>query len=202
VVRPTAAPTGHRHPVASATGALVCSVAATVASAQDSGVGARVRSSSPFIRELVTRAEHESPTFRGLVATIEESNGIVYIENGRCRHGVHACLLLSVISTGGFRFLRIVVNADGQERSINDFTGTLGHELRHAIEVLSEPRVSSGEGMFSLYLTLSGRSGGEAFETTDAIEAGHQVARELSHAPLHLSALTSEGAGFQTPHQP
>lgn len=174
-------PAARRRPVGGAASLLVCSVAVT-ASAPNPGGLPHVRSSSPLIRALVVHGINESPTFRQLTETIERSNGIVYVENGRCRHGVNSCLVFSLTPAGGFRFLRIVVKADDTTRSTDDLIASLGHEFRHAIEVLSEPHVNSAGEMFCLYLHLSALHDGH-FETVAAIDAGNQIARELSHVP-------------------
>ena len=59
---------------------------------------------------LVDRAARGSETFQRLLATIQRSNGIVYIEPGNCGHGVRACLKMSVVANGPDRFLRILVD--------------------------------------------------------------------------------------------
>src|SRR4051812_30906206 len=70
----------------------------------------RVRSTTPAIAAALVEAGRLSPTFDILVRTIEGTDGIVYVERGRCRRGVHACLSHSVTSGGGFRLLRILVD--------------------------------------------------------------------------------------------
>jgi hypothetical protein len=60
----------------------------------------------------------------------------------------------------------------------------LGHELRHALEVLAEPSVTTGVGMFHLY-RHNGAVQGEVFETEAAIEAGHAVYNELKRRRLN-----------------
>src|SRR5258705_14012027 len=70
----------------------------------------RVRSSIPKIAALLTEASMRSSTFRGLIKSIERTDGIVYVEPGTCRHGVRACLSLSVTAGSGFRILRVLVD--------------------------------------------------------------------------------------------
>jgi len=55
---------------------------------------------------------------------------------------------------------------------------SLGHELRHALEVLAEPSVRTGYGMLSRY-KRNGAVQGETFETEAAIAAGDAVYTEL-----------------------
>ena len=47
----------------------------------------RVRSTDTSIAALIKRAATGSETFQRLLATIQRSNGIVYIEPGHCGHG-------------------------------------------------------------------------------------------------------------------
>lgn len=98
----------------------------------------RVRSSNQRIALPIAEAESRSATFRSLVRTIEKTDGIVYVERGRCGHSVPACLCLSVVSGGGYRLLRILVDGTAD---IVSLIATIGHELRHAIELLTDPAV-------------------------------------------------------------
>src|SRR5215470_15873781 len=70
----------------------------------------RVRSGTPAITVLLNEASSRSETFRELVRRIERTDGIVYVEPGVCKHGVRACLSLSITPAGGFRILRVLVN--------------------------------------------------------------------------------------------
>jgi len=135
----------------------------------------RVRSTNPAIAAAIEEAGARSETFRNLVRTIEGTDGIVYIEQGQCRRGVHACLSPSVVSGGGFRLLRIVV---GRLDDAVELMATIGHELRHAIEVLSEPSVRTTAAVFNLY-AREAPTAGQVFETAAAVKAGNAVAKEL-----------------------
>jgi hypothetical protein len=55
---------------------------------------------------------------------------------------------------------------------------SIGHELRHAVEVLSNRTIKSGRAMYSLYFEKCHRCGG-AIETHEAIRAGIAVRDEL-----------------------
>jgi hypothetical protein len=130
---------------------------------------------------LLTRGAVQSPTFRRLIAAINETDGIVYVENGHCGHGVHNCLLFSITSAGGFRYLRIFIDTnrfDHPERS-NELVASMGHELRHAFEVLTEPNVRSTIDMLSLYANQAGAQNGH-FETDAAVRTGDRVLNELA----------------------
>lgn len=141
-----------------------------------------VRSTSFAIRELIDDAMWESPTFRGLVRRIVESDGIVYVEEGVCRHGVHACLLLDVTPAAGYRILHILVDRQGvlAGRGRLDVIATIGHELSHALEVLGEPGIRTAAAMYLFYMGKS-PTANRTFETDAAIAAGFRVRRELSN---------------------
>ena len=56
----------------------------------------------------------------------------------------------------------------------------IGHELQHAIEILSNPHVRNTEDMYLFYSRIGTREKGSlAFETTAAIKAGDAVKKEL-----------------------
>jgi hypothetical protein len=55
---------------------------------------------------------------------------------------------------------------------------SIGHELQHAVEVLSNRTIKSGSAMYSLYFEKCHRCGG-AIETYAAIQAGSAVRDEL-----------------------
>jgi hypothetical protein len=136
----------------------------------------RVRSSHPYIRAMIAEASQRSATFRGLVEAIEKTDGIIYVEQGECSHRVTACLTMSIAATPGFRFLRVLVDA----RQLDwDVMASIGHELRHALEVLSESGIRSTEAIF-LYYYREGMTMGETFETSAAIRAGNTVRNEVA----------------------
>src|SRR5262245_3322239 len=92
----------------------------------------RIRTNSPVVARLVQEATEQSVTLRILVETISASDGIVYINEGDCGHGVRACLV-DVTTAGPNRILRIQLNT---RKADWDLMGSIGHELRHAVEVL------------------------------------------------------------------
>ena len=139
---------------------------------------ARVRAEDPALSTLIREAIVQSATFRRLVAEIQESDGIVYVVRGRCPHSVRACLLLWMAAAGPNRLLRVVVDS---RRTDIDTMASVGHELRHALEVLAERSVRTGPGMFNLY-RRNGAVQGVTFETEAAVAAGDAVYRELKRS--------------------
>ena len=127
-----------RRPVCACRAALMvaASLLPGTAAAQRTPAMARVRSEDPMLAQLITDAPAASATFRDLVASIDGTNGIVYIESGH------------------------------------------RHELRHAMEVLGEPGITTTEQMFFRLFGMSMGNTGR-FESTEAVAAGIRIEREL-----------------------
>ena len=142
--------------------------------------GAGVRTTSPALATLIRQATERSTTFRGLMDTIDASDGIVHVNEGKCRPGVRACLLLTMTVAGPYRVLFILVRVDTR-RADWDYMGSIGHELRHAIEVLSDPKVTSNHAMVRFFRN-EGLTRGANFETKAAIDAGWAVRDEVREA--------------------
>jgi hypothetical protein len=140
----------------------------------------RVRDNGdPSIARLIQEATERSATFRHLVDTIDATDGIVYVEQGTCGHHVRACLVLTVRAAGPNRLLRILVDI---HRSHGDLLASIGHELQHAVEVLSNPRVTDTRSTYFLFDRI-GQIGEDRFETLAAIHAGLDVLTEWRASP-------------------
>ena len=139
-----------------------------------------VRSRHAGLRELIARGVEESPAFRRMADAINASDGIVFVESGVCKYGVRACLV-KVTSAGRHRFLFVKVDTGKRDREL---IASIGHELRHAIEVLSDPGVTNYAGMYFFYKSNPDHGGfsSPAFETKAAIEAGEAVADEIGRS--------------------
>ena len=136
----------------------------------------RVRSRHQGLRAMITIASEQSSTFRRMVETINASDGIVYVEPGVCKHGVRACLV-KVTSAGGYRLLFVKVDIIRAEQKL---IAAIGHELHHAIEVLSDPAVKDYSSMLFFYMNKGELvRTSNAFETVAAIKAGDTVAGEI-----------------------
>jgi hypothetical protein len=125
---------------------------------------------------VIAQATARSATFRRLVHAIGESNGIVYVEHGRCGHSARACLL-DVTAAATNRIVRVRVEAHKIDW---DLMGSIGHELQHAVEVLGEPKITSTAAMHAFY-RQNGRFVANVFETPAAIQAGNAVRTETRH---------------------
>ena len=169
--------------------AAVMAVAAILGTAQSSAAAesgapavglpaekAHLRSSSPVINAAIQSAIEQSATFRGLVAEINASDSLVFVNEGDCRHGVRACFV-SVRSSGAYRFMFILI--DPRKRD-GELMASTGHELRHTIEVIGAPDVRTDSAKFFFYerVAMHGSSGER--ETRAAMDAGNAVRSEIT----------------------
>lgn len=156
-------------------GIVVLSLPAS-AQAERTSAAIRVRSENPVLAAALTRGGEQSLTFKRLIDDIGATDGLVYVAQGRCGQGVHACLHMSVDLAGPFRMLRVFVNS--RRAPGCELIGSIGHELQHAVEALGSPRVRSGFALASFFRQL-GPEGTLRFETPEAIAAGVAVEREI-----------------------
>ena len=136
---------------------------------------AHLRSSSPVINAAIESAIERSATFRGLVAAINASDSWVFVNEGDCGHGVRACFV-SVRSSGSYRFMFVLIDARKRD---GELIASIGHELRHTIEVIGEPTVRTDSAKFFFYerIAMHGSSGER--ETLAAMDAGNAVRSEV-----------------------
>jgi hypothetical protein len=131
------------------------------------------------IARTIAEAAELSETFRRLLEIINRSDGIVWVNRGRCRHGPPACLVVSLVVAGPNRLLRVIVDP---RRADDELIESLGHELQHAVEVLGSSARSTAE-MYNFFEYASGMYRvGDRFESREAVAAGFAVAREVSRA--------------------
>lgn len=149
---------------------------ATIGAQQTPGIP-RIRTTEPLIAAAIALGAERSTTFRRLTEAIGATDGLVYVEDGKCGDGtVRACLHMSLTVSGPNRLLHILVNprrAPGCE-----LTSSIAHELQHAWEVLTNPSVRSTPAMVS-FLERIGPTGSGRFETTEAKRVGLAVEKEV-----------------------
>ena len=139
----------------------------------------RVRAQEPALAALVQEGVDRSMTFRRLVQRIDETDGIVYIQNGSCSiSAVGGCLLLCVTETGHARYLRIHVTAQATrpEQRIT----IVGHELQHAYEILSRRSVRTTADAYALFIRIGSARSIRGFETDEAQRVEGAIADELA----------------------
>jgi hypothetical protein len=176
------AKTGRNAAVALAVaGALMGAPRASVAAGADATTNttltstSHVRSANPAIVSLMAQATERSATFRRLVQDIDASDSYVYVNEGKCGHGVRACFV-SVTASKANRFMRVVVD---MRKADWDLMGSIGHELRHTLEVIGEPSVRDNTAKYFFYEQIGTHSVTGAHETEAATDAGNTVRSEV-----------------------
>jgi hypothetical protein len=156
--------------------ALVCLSLTIDGATADQGLAIpRVRSEYPLLAAAIVQGAERSTTFRRLIEAIDATDGLVYVMEGRCGQGVRACLHMSLELSGKNRLLRILVNP---RRALGcELIASIGHELQHALEALSNPNVRTSFGLSSFFHQI-GPEGPRRFETPEAIEVGLAVEKE------------------------
>jgi hypothetical protein len=134
-----------------------------------------IRTTDPKVAGVLQSAFDRSATFRKLVAVIDASDSYVYVEAGKCRHGVRACFV-SVTASDANRYMRVIVDS---RRNDLELSGLIAHELRHTIEVIAEPSVRSNAAKYHFYERTAIHASGGTRETLAAIKAGETVWSEV-----------------------
>ena len=137
-----------------------------------------VRSQDRSVRHLLKRGFTHSVTFRNLMARIEETDLIVYIEQVPRLPGALEGRMMILPNAHGQRYVRIQLALRGAP---DDSVALLGHELQHALEVAQEPWVYDQATLVELYQRIGTGSygGSHVYDTRAAQEVGRIVRREL-----------------------
>jgi len=143
----------------------------------------RVRSSSPYLKLLITSGVERSPTFRDIVERLETSDLIVEVECGRFTSSMLAGRTALLAALPGVRYVLVEV---GCPLSSAPALATIGHELRHALEIATARWVVDDETLALFYTQIGfpNRAAKMAsygqFETSDALDAGERPSRVVS----------------------
>jgi hypothetical protein len=144
----------------------------------------RVRSTQPHTTTLLREAYDRSPSFRGLVDTLQQSNATVSVQLGACRGGRIRSCVISVTGSERARYIWIKVDPHATH---NWLLATIAHELQHAVEIVEHPHVFDAASVRRLYRTISFgkcREGlSEECETERARATERQVLEELFRTP-------------------
>jgi hypothetical protein len=140
----------------------------TLAVVAQEPTGDHVRSANPRIRAVVSAGLSRSQTFRELVAALDASDVIVYVEPKMSRNTLGGYLSHGVVATGRFRYLRISIDISGGPARV---LSLLAHELQHALEVANAPDVRDADGLERLFSRTGvafGCGGSDCYETRAA----------------------------------
>jgi hypothetical protein len=136
----------------------------------------RVRSTNPRLTKMLAMGARRSPTFAGLLAALDRSDVIVYIEPANNMPSKLDGRLLMLPTAHSYRYLRIQVRMDLPRE---DLIPLIGHELRHALEIADAPDVRDQAAMVSLYERIGKAAGPHSYDTAAARSAGKLVKMEL-----------------------
>lgn len=158
--------------------AVVVSSSAFAGAAPDAAP--RLRPQDPRIKAALREGAARSSTFRALLDRIESGDVIVYVATNRQIKSSLAGMLTWMTQAGGYRYVRASINPD---QSFDQLIATIGHELRHAIEVIDDPGVNSERTLVDLYRRIGEQNTSASpsrWETSAALQTGWTVRRELS----------------------
>ncbi len=138
----------------------------------------RVRTTDKLLLRLMEEGLRRSVTFGDLVAAVNATDVIVYIQRVDKLPPTIAGQLMIVPVPNQQRYLRIQVLA---RLSPFDTIALIGHELRHALEVAAAPDVRDQTGLTELYKRI-GTAGGQvhSYDTRAAQTSGRRVRVELA----------------------
>jgi hypothetical protein len=136
-----------------------------------------VRAASPAARALLIEAVAKSALLNALIARLEASDIVVYIELTSSPEIPTARTKL-VASAAGARFLRVTINAQSAPWDRLPF---LAHELQHATEIADDNGVRDDEGIRRLYEKVGYSGGIDKYETVAARDMERRVRLEQSH---------------------
>jgi hypothetical protein len=135
-----------------------------------------VRTTDRSMNALLKRGFSRSPTFARLLARLERSDVIVYIEEVPRLPSALEGQMMMLPRAHSFRYVRIQIALRG---SRDDAVAVLGHELQHAIEIAQAPDVIDEPGVIRLYQRIGVRGGQHLYDTVAAQEMGRTVRKEL-----------------------
>lgn len=135
------------------------------------GTTDRLRPQGDRVAFWLREARRRSPTVRRLIARIDASDMIVYLNISReLSPNVAACLTW-MAATGSRRIVRASFRMD---LGVNEAIAMIAHELQHVVEVIDHPEVRSNETLLDLYTRIGHATGtsGLRWDTADAIALG------------------------------
>ena len=134
-----------------------------------------IRPVSDIAQRIVSDATRASPTVASMIAEIEQSDLIVYVDvttNAGSEVGATRLAGANV----AVRFLHVTIDLSlAPHRRVT----ILAHELQHVLEVANAPDVRDAAGMQQLFERIGHRLGRQQYETSAATDVERAVDREL-----------------------
>jgi hypothetical protein len=136
----------------------------------------------PAIQSLIDYGIARSATFRSLIATLADTDVIVYVESKILPNGLIGSTSHRIVLGGAHRFVRLSISPHGTDKRR---TMVIAHELQHAIEIAHASEVGRSQSADQMLARIGfpvacGRPG--CFETMAAIAVENRVQDELSAA--------------------
>jgi hypothetical protein len=132
----------------------------------------------------VANAAGRSPALHELLERVQRSDGLVYITPppivGPATELLGG-LSHSVTTAGPYRVLRIFLNLQPNDRAM----AIVGHELRHALEVLELSTARTEADVDALFDRIGWHISTTFVETKAALDAASTIERELEAAKKH-----------------
>ena len=136
-----------------------------------------VRTDDGHMRAALDSGLARSATFKALVAGLDTSDVIVYVEpKVRMPIGLQAYLAHQMALVGKYRVLRIVVSVDLHGDTL---LSILAHELQHALEVADAPTVRTDHALSVMFRDTKRQC--QVCETERAQQIQTIVLRELQN---------------------
>lgn len=155
--------------------------------------GPRIRPYDGRVAAALVDGLRRSPTLRAMVDQIEQGDVIVYLESRASLRKEHLGGLLTwLTATPAFRYVRVSINP---ELPRNSAIATIGHELQHVLEVVSDPSIIDSTSMEAFYQRngISMRRSTNGWDSLRARDAGDEVRRDLNGGRSTHVALDSGG---------
>jgi len=126
-------------------GAVVVAVLSSIGLGATERPPSHIHSGNHRIQEVIRFALARSESFQDLVATLDLSDRVVYVEEGPCSDSEHpSCIRLMPNSRD------LLVHFDPRQ-PIRTAAAALAHELYHAVEICRAPEVVDTDSLRVLY---------------------------------------------------
>jgi hypothetical protein len=137
-----------------------------------------VRTDEPAVQALLDWGMARSATLASLVEALNQSDVIVYVQQGTLPAGVGGLLLHRIVSRGGRRYARILVSLRGARERL---TGVIAHELQHAVELAQSADVLHHDDVTALFARIGfpANCRRTCSETAAAIDVQARVVNEV-----------------------
>lgn len=146
---------------------------------------AQVRPVSKRVANLIQNGIRRSPTIARFMQVVAASDVVVYVRSsGKAPADLAGATGFMGRGADGRRWLMVTLYGDAGWTTLEDAEDrqliTLGHELRHVLEVAAADHVTSADEFASFYRDIGDEWRPSHVDTDDARAAGDQVARELT----------------------